>query len=143
MISFLEHHKTSYKKNYIRNLIVLASSDGHLDSDERELIMRIGKKRGLKSSQVEELINDKTEQPVFLPESLQNRMNMLFDLMQVIHADKKVTDKEVQFMVSLVEAFSLNPEIIVQLMLLFESNTPSPDEWLNFTDFVSANMMRK
>jgi uncharacterized membrane protein YebE (DUF533 family) len=143
MTSFFEHQRTSYKRNYIRNLIVLASADGILDSDERSLIIKIGKKRGLKSWQVEELLNDRTEQPVFLPESIHNKMNMLYDLMQVIHADNKVTEKEVQFMITLVEAFRLKPDIVVQLMLLFESNTPSPDEWLNFTDFASANMMQK
>lgn len=143
MTSFFEHQRTSYKRNYIRNLIVLASSDGNLDTDERSLIIKIGKKRGLKSWQVEELLNDKNDQPVFLPESLHNRMNMLYDLMQVIHADNKVTEKEIQFMISLVEAFRLKPDIIVQLMLLFETSAPSPDEWLNFTDFVSANMVQK
>src|SRR5688572_30555735 len=143
MTSFFEHQRTSYKRNYIRNLIVLASSDGNLDSCERALIIKIGQKRGLKTWQVEEVLNDKTEQPVFLPESLHNKMNMIYDLMQVIHADNKVTEKEIQFMVSLVEAFRLKPEIVVQLMLLFENNKPSPDEWLNFTDFVSANMMQK
>jgi uncharacterized tellurite resistance protein B-like protein len=143
MTSFFEHQRTSYKRNYIRNLIVLASSDGNLDTDERSLIIKIGKKRGLKTWQVEELLNDKNDQQVFLPESLHNRMNMLFDLMQVIHADNKVTEKEIQFMISLVEAFRLKPDIVVQLMLLFESNTPSADEWLTFTDFVSANMVQK
>lgn len=143
MTSFFEHQRTSYKRNYIKNLIVLASADGLLDSEERALIIKIGQKRGLKAWQVEELLNDKTEQTVFLPESVHNKMNMLYDLMQVIYADNKVTEKEVEFMVSLVEAFRLKPEIVVQLMLLFENNTPSADEWLNFTDFVSANMMQK
>jgi uncharacterized tellurite resistance protein B-like protein len=143
MTSFFEHQRTSYKRNYIKNLIVMASSDGKLDLDERALIIRIGQKRGLKTWQVEELLNDRSEQTVFLPESIHNRMNMLYDLMQVIHADNQVTEKEVEFMVSLVEAFQLKPEIVVQLMLMFENNTPSADEWLNFTDFVSANMVMK
>ena len=69
-------------------------------------------------------------------------MNMLYDLMQVIYADNKVTEKEQNLWLVLLR-HSTETEIVVQLMLMFESNTPSADEWLNFTDFVSANMMAK
>jgi uncharacterized tellurite resistance protein B-like protein len=142
MTSFFEHQRTSYKRNYIKNLIVMASADGNLDKEERTLILRIGQKRGLKARQVEELLDSKTEQSVFLPESFHNRMNMLFDLMQIIYADNNASEKEIAFMTGLIEAFKLKPEIIVQLMLLFENNAPSADEWLNFTDFASAHLVQ-
>jgi uncharacterized tellurite resistance protein B-like protein len=143
MTSFFEHQRTSYKKNYLKTLIVLASSDGVLDGVERELIVRIGLKRGLKPWQVEEILNENGKSEVFMPESIHNRMNMLYDLMQVIYADKVVDAKEIAFMENLVDAFRLKPEIIVQLMLLFENSAPSRDEWANFTDFACANLVIK
>jgi uncharacterized tellurite resistance protein B-like protein len=143
MTSFFEHQRTSYKKNYLKTLIVLASSDGLVAGVERDLIVRIGQKRGLKTWQIEEILNEKGDQEVFMPESIHNRMNMLYDLMQVIYADKLVDEKEIAFMQNLVEAFRLKPEIMVQLMLLFDNNTPSKDEWANFTDFACAHLVIK
>lgn len=143
MTSFFEHQRTSYKKNYLKTLVVLASSDGLLAGVEKDLILKIGMKRGLKPRQIEEILNEKGEEEVFMPESMHNRMNMLYDLMQIIYADKLVDEKEIVFMENLIEAFRLKPEIIVQLMLLFENNAPSRDEWANFTDFACAHLVIK
>jgi len=45
MTSFFEHQRSSFKRNYLRNLIVLASADGSLEVEEKELITRIGLRR--------------------------------------------------------------------------------------------------
>lgn len=144
MTTFFEHQRTSYKRNYLRNLICLASADGALSEEERALIMRIGLKRGLKVWQVNELI-DATEPctEVFLPESMVNRMNMLYDLMQIIYADSIVNQREVDFMVRIVEAFELHPEIVDHLMLLFEANPPTAHEWKEFVDFVCQDVVMR
>lgn len=144
MTTFFEHQRTSYKRNYLRNLICLASTDGTLDEEERQLILKIGIKRGLKEWQVNELF----ESPeacgeVFMPESISNRMNMLYDLMQIIYADSLVNEREVDFMVSIVEAFKLHPEIVDQLMQLFRNSTPSPLEWKEFVEFVCLDVVKE
>jgi len=140
MTTFFEHQKTSYKRNYLKNLICLASTDGSLDTEEKSLILRIGQKRGLKEWQINQLMEDSVCNEVFLPESMGNRMNMLYDLMQIIYADSMVNQREVDFMVSIVEAFKLHPEIVDQLMELFQNCTPSPTEWKDFVDFVCEDI---
>jgi hypothetical protein len=70
-------------------------------------------------------------------------MNMIYDLMQLIYVDRQVDDKELAFMENLIVAFNLKPEIMVQLMLLFENSTPTRDEWENFTDFACSNLVVK
>ena len=76
MTTFFEHQKSSYKKSYLRNLISIASSDGLLDNDEKNLIHRVGKVRGLKEWQVNQLLEeDFTDHEVFIPETVSNRMN--------------------------------------------------------------------
>ena len=134
MTTFFEHQRSSYKRNYLRNLISLASSDNQLDDEEKSLLVKIGLKRGLKEWQINELIedSDNAKFEVFLPESISNRMNMLYDLMQIIYADGKVSEREVDFMVSIVKAFQLQPEVVDHLMNLFEQGTPLPEEWDDF-----------
>ncbi|WP_333820369.1 hypothetical protein [Ohtaekwangia sp.] len=136
MTTFFEHQRTSYKRNYLRNLICLASSDGQLDDEEKSLIQKIGTKRGLKEWQINELIENPGTCDIFLPESINNRMNMLYDLMQIIYADSLVNDREIEFITSIVDAFKLHPEIVAQLMKLFQNNAPSPSEWKEFVEFV-------
>jgi len=141
MTSFFEHQRTSYKRNYLRNLISLASSDGQLGAEEREMILGIGVKRGLKHWQVEALLDDPTAHEVFLPETLNNRMNMLYDLMQIIYADNKVDVKELEFLASIVDAFHLRSDVTAQLTTLFEKGTPTAEEWREFVEGISSGVM--
>jgi len=142
MTSFFEHQRTSYKRNYLRNLITLASSDGQLGAEEREMIFGIGVKRGLKHWQVEALLDDPTAHEVFLPETLSNRMNMLYDLMQIIYADNKVDVKELEFLAYIVDAFQLHSDVTAQLITLFEKGTPTAEEWREFVEGISSGAMQ-
>lgn len=142
MTTFFEHQKTSYKKNYLSNLITLASADGSLDEAERELIVRIGRKRGLKEWQINELLEDQSQKAVFLPESISNRMEMLFDLMQIVYADNSVTANEVKYITNIVHELKLRTEIVDQLVVMFSQATPSPTEWREFVEFVCDDVMQ-
>jgi uncharacterized tellurite resistance protein B-like protein len=110
---------------------------------ERTLIRKIGLKRGLKEWQIQQLLEDTTPATTFMPESLNNRMEMLYDLMQIIHADSQVNTAEIEFMTSLVEAFQLRPDIIGQLMDLFRNGVPSATEWREFAEFVCEALMKE
>jgi uncharacterized tellurite resistance protein B-like protein len=140
MTSFFEHQKSSYKKNYLRNLIALASSDGNLDEDEKALIVKIGVRRGLKERQSIQLIQDfeQNPQPVFLPENIHNRMNMLYDLMQVIYADNFVSHSEIDFLLNIVESFGLPADIVVEMINLFDEGTPDSLRWREFVEHITA-----
>jgi uncharacterized membrane protein YebE (DUF533 family) len=142
MTTFFEHQKTSYKKSYLTNLITLASSDGHLDEAERELIVKIGRKRGLKDWQINELLEDQSHKEVFLPESISNRMEMLYDLMQIVYADNNVTANEVKYVTEIVHELKLRTAIVDQLMVMFSQGTPETSEWREFVEFVSDDILR-
>lgn len=145
MTSFFEHQKSSYKKNYLRNLIALASSDGNLDEDEKALIVKIGVKRGLKERQSVELIEafEKDPQPVFLPENIHNRINMLYDLMQVIYADNFVSHSEIDFLLNIVESFGLPADIVVEMINLFDEGTPDSLHWREFVEQITVQKIMK
>jgi uncharacterized tellurite resistance protein B-like protein len=142
MTSFFEHQRVSYKRSYLRNLIALASSDSQLGAEERELIFRIGQKRGLKLWQIEALLDDPTAHEVFLPESVSNRMTMLYDLMQIIYADNKVDMRELEFLANIVEAFQLHADVTDQLTTLFQQGTPTAEEWRAFVATISSDVMQ-
>ncbi len=138
MTTFFEHQKSSFKKSYLRNLISIASSDGLLDEDEKLLVFKIGKARGLKDWQITELLEeDHKNFEVFIPEGIANRMNLLFDIMQMIYADGTVNNSEIDFIHQLVVKFNLRPEIVHHLIDLFQYGTPSPKDWKEFVEYIS------
>jgi uncharacterized tellurite resistance protein B-like protein len=143
MTTFFEHQRTSFKRNYMRTLITLATLDGTLDEMEKTLIHKIGLKRGLKEWQIQQLLQETTPATTFMPESLSNRMEMLYDLMQIIYADNQINSAEIEFMTSLIEAFRLRPEIIGQLMELFRNGVPPATEWREFAEFVCEALMNE
>jgi uncharacterized tellurite resistance protein B-like protein len=134
MTTFFEHQRTSYKKGYLKNLILLASMDGALEEEEKALISRIGLKRGLKEWQINELLTDSKPSGVFLPESMTNRMNLLFDFMQVVYADGEVSEKEIEFLKTIIETFKLHPQLMDQMLKLFLNQMPTADEWKSFLE---------
>jgi len=134
MTTFFEHQKSSFKRNYLKNLIALASADGALGEDERSLITRIGLRRGLKSWQIEELFSDIKNHTTFLPESMANRMNMLYDLMELVYVDRQANANEIEYIRNLLEVFQLKQDLMDELITLFKNGPPSRMDWMDFVD---------
>ena len=143
MTSFFEHQKLSFRKNYLRNLIQLASADGHLDESERQVLFEIGLKRNLKAWQIEELLADATPFEVFIPESFLNRMNLLYDLMQLIYADGVVEEQEIEYVKSMLTAFHLPQNVTTELLIMFKNQPPSAEEWRDFTETLAPSRQPK
>lgn len=143
MTSFFEHQKLSFRKNYLRNLIQLASADGHLDESEIAVLYEIGKQRNLKEWQVAELLADQTAFEVFIPDSFLNKMNLLFDLMRLIYADGVVDEKEIAYIKFILSEFRLSHDVVAELLILFQRGTPAIEDWREFTDSLSATASEK
>ena len=136
MTSFFEHQRLSYKKNYLRTLTSLASIDGSLDLEEKNMIVTIGLRRGLKEWQIREILDETETFEVFIPDTTGNRMNLLYDVMQIVYADGRVSGSEVTFVKNIINALELEPEIVQDLMDLFETQTPTIHEWNDFIENV-------
>lgn len=138
MTSFFEHQKLTFRKSYLRNLIQLASADGHLDESEEKVLYEIGRQRHLKDWQIAELLSDKTHVEVFIPDSFLNKMNLLHDLMMIIYADGVVDEKEIAYIKHILSAFNLSHNVADELLVMFEKGTPPHDVWHEFTDSLAV-----
>ena len=140
MTSFFEHQKLSFRKNYLRNLIQLASADGHLDDSEIKVVYEIGRQRNLKDWQIEELLADTTPVEAFIPQSFLNKMNLLHDLMRLIYADGIVDEKEISYIKHILSAFNLSHNVITELLIMFQKGTPATEEWREFIDALAIDV---
>lgn len=130
MIGFFEHQYLSFKKNHLQNLIALAKSDGHLHEDEERLIYRIGEKYGLKDRQIASLILKEKKAELHIPKNHDDKMNQIYDLLLMVHADGVVDENEVHFCEQIAEKYGLRQEVITWLLRFFEDEKrPVGPEW--------------
>ena len=130
MIGFFEHQYLSYKKAHIKNLLALANVDGHMHEKEVELLFKIGKRYGLKSRQVQELIDSPEKFTLAVPDNHNDKMNLLYDLILMVYADEVVDADEIKFCEEAVEQFGMKKSLVKWLIDEFERGTPPPpDEW--------------
>jgi len=130
MIGFFEHQYLSFKKNHLRNLIALAKADGHLHTEEEKMLYKMGEKYGLKDRQIASLIRSNKTTDLQIPDTHEQKMNQLYDLVTMVYADGVVEDSEVKFCEELMDDFGFKKDIVHWMIDKFdEANPPAPNDW--------------
>lgn len=130
MIGFFEHQYLSFKKNHLRNLIALAKADGNLHAEEEKMLYKVGDKYGLKDRQIASLIRSNKSTQVTIPDSHDQKMDQLYDLVLMVYADGIVEDTEVTFCQDLMVQFGFKKEIVLWMIEMFDhGNPPTPESW--------------
>lgn len=83
---------TELKSHFLR-LYQMAFSDDNFDILELKMLYRFAEERGLSEAQLNEILLHPSHEST-IPESLEMRVEYLYDLAVMIWADKKVTDDE-------------------------------------------------
>lgn len=130
MIGFFEHQYLTFKKNHLKNLIALAKADGHLHQAEEKMIYKIGDKYGLKDRQIASLLRSEKKLELHVPETHDEKMDQLYDVVMMVYADGVVEDSEIEFCEELVDKFGYKKDIVQWLIKIFdEGNVPNQLEW--------------
>ena len=139
MIGFFEYQYLSYKKKHVRNLLALANVDGHLHDDEKALLFKLGEKYGLKERQITNILKSQKENELYIPDSDDEKMDQLYDILLMIYADGVVDDNEVDFCKDMVAKFGYKESLVDKLLELFEKGDPPPQEW----DEVKSRLLKE
>jgi uncharacterized membrane protein YebE (DUF533 family) len=136
MFGFFEHQLLSYKKNHIKNLLSLAKADGHVHEKERAVIIKIGKRYGLKEWQINQLMESDEKFTLDVPNNHRDKMNLLYDLMLIVLADGFVDKNEILFVENVVKEFGMKKEIVKWLIdEVFDKKVyPTGDDWTELTE---------
>ena len=130
MIGFFEFQYLSFKKKSLGNLIAIARSDGFMDPEEEKLLYKLGNRYGLKDRQISVMINNAKPYGLYVPDTHREKMNMFYDIMQLVFADGVIATEEVDFCHEVAERFGYAPEIVPWLLRAFSgASVPSSDEW--------------
>ena len=144
MRGLFEHQFLSFKKKSMRNLIAMAMADGSLDPEEEKFLYRVGARFGLKDRQITLLINSDKQFHLYVPESHEQRMDQLYDLMQMMYADGIVHNKEVELCEEVVSRFGYEHEMVPWLLEIFRGNEhPDIVRWRDLCEEASKKFVKK
>ncbi len=108
---------TEEKLSHIRNLVVLAHSDGHFDESEEYFIRKVGLKCGLSERDIK-LISMRPESVNFLPpKNYEDRVEQLYDLISIILIDNEIHDNEMVMCKKFAKRLGFNDKIVDQIVL--------------------------
>lgn len=97
MLDVFENKQTRIKKNHIKNLIALAKADGKLDKKEVSLIKKLAKDNGVKLSKVQYWLKQNHIVDINPDASIDQKFDQIYDLVQLMLADGKVDEEELEF----------------------------------------------
>lgn len=84
---------TELKRHFLR-LYQIAISDDDFDSMELEMLYHFAEEKGIDKDQLLELLIAPNDFSSYIPETLEKRVEYLYDFARMIWADKKVTEDE-------------------------------------------------
>jgi uncharacterized membrane protein YebE (DUF533 family) len=130
MIGFFEYQYLSYKKNHLKNLLALARADGTFHENEEKLLYKLGEKYRLKERQVKALIASTKPHDLHIPNTHEEKMELLYDVLLMVYADGVVDKNEIEFCHHLVERFGYKESMVEWLLDEFKTGRPPhPVEW--------------
>ena len=112
MFEIFESKKTKLLKNHLRNLVALSSADGNIDDSEKEILIKIGIRNGLKKVEVEKIIDNPGNTNFVPATSDDERFEQIYDLVELMLADGIAEDNELHFCVEMAEKLGFRKAVV-------------------------------
>ena len=112
MFEIFESKKTKLLKNHLRNLVALSSADGNIDDSEKEILIKIGTRNGLKKVEVEKIIDNPGNTNFVPATSDDERFEQIYDLVELMLADGIAEDNELHFCVEMAEKLGFRKAVV-------------------------------
>ncbi|WP_242917070.1 TerB family tellurite resistance protein [Pontibacter liquoris] len=112
MFGFFESEETKRLKSHITNLGALAKIDGHLDPAEINFIVSIGKKNGMKASDVRHILSNAEKIEPQLPTNDSDRFDQIYDLVEMMLADGIVDETEMDFCINMAARLGFKKTVV-------------------------------
>lgn len=112
-------HRSSSKEEiraHLVNLFLVAGADGRISRDEFELLFQLGRKVGVTDQELARITADHDDTALLLPETVEERVQHLFELITMVVADHKIHIREVELCKRIALAYGIEREVVDQLV---------------------------
>jgi len=119
MLHLFDHSDKKKIKSHLKNIIHVANIDGKIDEAEKDLIFNLGKKFGITKEEIEALIKNDSDMAESLPYDLEERFEVLYDIMNMIKANEEIEKSELKIFRSMVLALNFDYKKIDEITNFF------------------------
>ncbi|WP_324677851.1 TerB family tellurite resistance protein [Hymenobacter sp. GOD-10R] len=112
MFGFFENEQTKKVKSHLINLATLAKADGHIDEREMSFIVAVGKKNGMRPTEVRNIVANAGSVKMLIPDNDSERFDQIFDLVDMMLADGIVDENEMDFCIVMAERLGFRKAIV-------------------------------
>jgi uncharacterized tellurite resistance protein B-like protein len=131
---------TSELQIHFLNLYSMALADSEFDEKEIAILYKLAEERGIPREKIDAmLLNPTPPKEIYLPETLSEKIEYLYDYAKMILADDHVHDHEIKTLEKFCSKFQFeenNVPLIAQLLIeAAKNNMPDTD----LIDFVTQN----
>ena len=109
-------------KSHIKNLTEMAQCDCHVAAEEHYLLQTIAKTLGISLAQVDGIQKNLSAVEFEIPADSRSKFHQLYDLVQMMLADKVLHVEEMKLCYQLVSKFGYPPHSATELIKLITTN---------------------
>lgn len=95
LLELFDSRDKKKRLSHIRNLVFLACSDGQLDKDEVDLIVRIGLRAGISHDELSRILKRPDSISFTAPDTFRERVEQLYDMVMVMMIDGELHENEI------------------------------------------------
>lgn len=111
MFDLFAKPKERKERGHIANLAALSKVDGKLDAHEMAYLYKIGKSYGFNSNEVERIVDNADISYLSIPENRDEKLTQLMDSLEMLLADGKIEEEELDFVTSFAQKVGFKFEI--------------------------------
>ncbi len=116
------------RKSHIKNLLEVAVADGILDDVELEIVMEVASKFDLTKAEVLEIKDEPSKIKFNPPSSEKAKIVLLYDVVQVMIADKEIHENEVKLCKDLAVKLNLAPVVVDEMIKMVTDSISSASD---------------
>jgi uncharacterized tellurite resistance protein B-like protein len=83
-----------HKKNYLKQLFLIAMADAHLDAREEEYLLLVAQKMGIDDQEYHQIKRSPAEPSIMIPDNYYQRFRMIFDFVWIMMIDGEIDPRE-------------------------------------------------
>ena len=106
-------------RSHLKNLMVLAMADGHLDLGEEHLLIAIAHRLGLSEDDIADIRNNLDDIEFRLPSHYDDRIEQLHDLFTLMSIDGHIDEEELEMCRELGHKYELTHTVIEEMIRKF------------------------
>ncbi len=121
-------------ENHIKNLVALAKVDGHVHSDEVALLFRLAEKYNYDPQKIRDMLDGDVEIAPEIPQLYSQRLGQLYDLVEMMLADNKIDENELEFCEHMAELYGFESKVIQSMIDLLKMGEQTMHQWEEFEE---------